>query len=96
MACGMLKGKARILSRLDLARLGNFSDYQPVSEGVSEMRIHFGPGYRVYYMRRQEQVYVLLAGGDKSTQGHDIKHAKQLALELKDQDSKPKRVAEKR
>lgn len=90
------KGKARILSRLDSARLGNFGDCQPVGEGVSEMRIHFGPGYRVYYMRRQEQVYVLLAGGDKSTQGRDIKRAKQMARELKDQNPKSKRVAKKR
>lgn len=90
------KGKARILSRVDSAQLGNFGDCEPVGEGVSEMRIHFGPGYRVYFVRRGEQVYVLLAGGDKSTQARDIKRAKQMAMELKDQDSRHKRVAKKR
>jgi putative addiction module killer protein len=77
------KGKARILSRLDSAALGNFGDCQPVSEGVSEMRIHFGPGYRVYFTRRGTFVYVLLIGGDKATQKRDIKRAIQMARELK-------------
>ena len=77
------KGKARILSRLDAAALGNFGDGQSVGEGVSEMRIHFGPGYRVYFTRRGTFVYVLLIGGDKSTQKRDIKRALQMARELK-------------
>ena len=77
------KGKARILSRLDSAALGNFGDCEPVGEGVSEMRIHFGPGYRVYYTRLEEVVYLLLIGADKSTQARDIKQAKQMAVELK-------------
>ena len=77
------KGKARILSRLDSAALGNFGDCQPVGEGVSEMRIHFGPGYRVYFTRRSTIVYVLLLGGNKSTQRRDIKRAQQMARELK-------------
>ena len=77
------KGKARILSRLDSAALGNFGDCQPVSDGVSEMRIHFGPGYRVYFTRRGTFVYVLLIGGDKSTQKRDIKRALKMARELK-------------
>ncbi len=76
------KGKARILSRLDSAALGNFGDCQPVGEGVSEMRIHFGPGYRVYYTRRGRFVYVLLIGGDKSTQKQDIKRALKMARGL--------------
>ena len=77
------KGKARILSRLDSAALGNFGDCQSVGEGVSEMRIHFGPGYRVYFTRRGKLVYVLLIGGDKSTQKRDIKRALNIARELK-------------
>ena len=77
------KGKARILSRLDSAALGNLGDCQPVGEGLSEMRIHFGPGYRVYFTRRGTFVYVLLIGGDKSTQKRDIKRALKMARELK-------------
>jgi putative addiction module killer protein len=77
------KGKARILSRLDAAALGNFGDCESVGAGVSEMRIHVGPGYRVYFMRRGTFVYVLLIGGDKSTQKRDIKHAQRMARELK-------------
>jgi putative addiction module killer protein len=77
------KGKARILSRLDSAALGNFGDCQSVGEGVSEMRIHFGPGYRVYITRRGTFVYVLLICGDKSTQRRDIKRALKMARELK-------------
>jgi len=76
------KGKARILSRLDSAALGNFGDCLPVGEGVSEMRIHFGPDYRVYFTRRETFVYVLLIGGDKSTQRRDIKRALKMAREL--------------
>ena len=77
------KGKARILSRMDAAALGNFGDCEPVGEGVSEMRIHVGPGYRVYFTRRGTFVYVLLIGGDKSTQQRDIKRALSMARELK-------------
>jgi putative addiction module killer protein len=77
------RGKARILSRLDSAALGNFGDSQSVGAGVSEMRIHVGPGYRVYFTRRGTFVYVLLIGGDKSTQKRDIKRAVSMARELK-------------
>ena len=77
------KGKARILARLDSVALGNFGDCQSVGDGVSEMRIHFGPGYRVYFTRRGTFVYVLLIGGDKSTQKRDIKRALTMARELK-------------
>ena len=76
-------GRARILHRIRSAEHGNFGDCEPVGEGVSEMRIHVGPGYRVYYMRRASVVYVLLAGGDKSTQKRDIKRAIEMAQTLK-------------
>ena len=61
---------------------GNFGDCEPVGEGVSEMRIHYGPGYRVYFTRRDSVVYLLLLGGDKSTQKRDIKHAIEMASTL--------------
>lgn len=78
------KGKARILARLVSAAHGNFGDCRPVGEGVSEMRIHFGPGYRVYFLRREATVYVLLAGGDKSSQNRDIARVIRMARELKE------------
>ncbi len=76
------KGKARILARLLSATYGNFGDSEPVGEGVSEMRIHFGPGYRVYYTRTGSTVYVLLAGGIKASQSKDIAKAKEMARAL--------------
>ncbi|MCX7059231.1 MAG: type II toxin-antitoxin system RelE/ParE family toxin [Proteobacteria bacterium] len=84
------KGKARVLSRLGLASLGNFGDCKPVGEGVSEMRIDVGPGYRVYYCRREERTYLLLAGGDKSNQDRDIKRAKEMAGTLKQETNREK------
>jgi putative addiction module killer protein len=72
------KAKARIVARLISAELGNFGDTESVGERVSEMRIHTGPGYRVYFSRQGEVVYLLLCGGDKSSQWRDIKHAKQI------------------
>lgn len=74
--------KARIQARIDRAEEGNFGDCEPVGEGVSEMRIHHGPGYRVYFIKRGLEVVVLLAGGDKATQAKDIKTALKLAREL--------------
>ncbi|MDR0701266.1 MAG: type II toxin-antitoxin system RelE/ParE family toxin [Azoarcus sp.] len=68
--------------RIERAESGNFGDCEPVGEGVSEMRIHYGPGYRVYFTRRGMEVVILLVGGDKSTQGKDIKTAKRLAKEV--------------
>lgn len=78
------KGKALILNRLANATLGNFGDCEPVGEGVSEMRIHAGPGYRVYFVRHGAAVYVLLCGGDKASQRRDIAKAKRLARDLKE------------
>jgi putative addiction module killer protein len=74
--------KVRIQMRIDRAELGNFGDCAPVGEGVSEMRIHFGAGYRVYFVQRGIELVILLAGGDKSTQSKDIKTALELARQL--------------
>lgn len=76
------RGKARIQARIDRAQLGNFGDCAPVGEGVSEMRIHHGLGYRVYFVQRGLEVVILLAGGDKSSQGKDIKLALEMARSL--------------
>ena len=75
-------GKLRIQARIDRAELGNYGDCAPVGEGVSEMRIHVGPGYRVYFVERGLEIVILLAGGDKSSQAKDIKAALQLARQL--------------
>lgn len=72
----------RIQARIDRAEMGNFGDCEPVGEGVSEMRIHFGPGYRVYFTQRGQNIVILLAGGDKSNQARDIKTALKLARDL--------------
>jgi putative addiction module killer protein len=77
--------RARVASRLRSASYGNFGDSAPVGEGVFEMRIHVGPGYRVYYTRSGETVYILLAGGDKSSQARDIEKAKKMASALRDE-----------
>lgn len=75
-------GAMRIQARIDRAEDGNFGDTAPVGEGVSEMRIHVGPGYRVYFVQRGLEVVILLAGGDKSTQSKDIQKALELARQL--------------
>ena len=76
------QARARINARIRRLSLGNFGDVKPVGEGVSEMRIEYGPGYRVYFVRHGHAIEVLLAGGDKSTQDKDIKKALDLAREL--------------
>jgi putative addiction module killer protein len=73
------RARARILKRLDRAQAGNLGDVAPVGEGVSEMRIFYDPGYRVYFVQRGSELIVLLCGGDKSTQSADIEEAKALA-----------------
>jgi putative addiction module killer protein len=72
-------GRARIIHRIRSAEHGNFGDCEQVGEGVSEMRVHFGPGYRVYFTRRGDVVYLLLLGGNKSSQKRDIKRAIEMA-----------------
>jgi putative addiction module killer protein len=78
------KGKARILARIRSAELGNLGDVKPVSKGIREMRIHYGPGYRVYFIQKGQLVILLLVGGDKSSQKRDIKRAIALAEMLKE------------
>jgi putative addiction module killer protein len=78
------KGKARILARLRSATFGNFGDCEAVGEGVSEMRVHVGPGYRVYFTRTERTVYLLLTGGAKSTQSKDIARAKIMARAIRE------------
>jgi len=77
-----IRARARILVRIERLSLGNPGDVKPVGEGVSEMRIDYGPGYRVYYKKIGHTVVVLLAGGDKRTQAKDIKSALRLAHDL--------------
>ncbi|MGP2494471.1 type II toxin-antitoxin system RelE/ParE family toxin [Mesorhizobium sp. PUT5] len=74
-----IRARAIIASRLDRLSQGNAGDVEPVGEGVSELRIHYGPGYRVYFQKQGNTIVVLLCGGDKSTQAKDIKAAKHLA-----------------
>ena len=70
-----------IASRLDRLAFGHVGDVEPVGRGISELRIHYGPGYRIYFHKRGDTIIVLLCGGDKSTQARDIKAAKRLAAE---------------
>ena len=78
-----LKAMARILARIRSAGFGTFGDWKSVGGSVMEMRINTGPGYRIYYVRRAETVYLLLAGGEKSTQERDIRRAVELAKALR-------------
>ena len=76
------RAKARIQARIDRLEMGNFGDVAPVGEGVSEMRIFYGPGCRVYFVQRGSIVVILLSGGDKSTQQSDITRAKEIAKQV--------------
>lgn len=78
------RARARILMRIDRMKEGNFGDSEPIGDGLSEARIHYGPGYRVYFMQQGDQIVVLLCGGDKATQPKDIKQAKRIAQAWKE------------
>lgn len=75
----------RIYARLDRIALGNFGDARPVGEGLTELRIHFGPGYRLYCMQHEMRIVVMLCGGDKSSQPRNIEQAKIIAKKWKEQ-----------
>lgn len=77
-----IRARARIVSRIKSAEHGNFGDCEPIGEGISEMRIHISAGYRLYFVKRESRVYLLLCGGDKSTQKRDIAHAKAMQTQL--------------
>jgi len=77
-----IRARARILVRIERLAAGNPGDVKPVGGGVSELRIDYGPGYRVYYQKHDQNVVILLAGGDKGTQAKDIKIALSLAHNL--------------
>jgi len=76
------RAAARIQARIDRAESGNLGDCKPVGEGVSEMRIDYGPGYRLYFVQRGGEVIILLVGGGKSTQARDIELAREMAKQL--------------
>ena len=76
------QARARINARIRRLSLGNPGDVRGVGEGVSELRIDYGPGYRIYFVQRGQSLAILLAGGDKSTQDQDIEKARNLAKEL--------------
>ncbi len=75
------RARGLIASRLDRLAYGHAGDVTAVGQGISELRIHHGPGYRIYFQQRGEEIIILLCGGNKSTQAKDIKTAKQLAAE---------------
>jgi|ERR1700728_1273502 putative addiction module killer protein len=75
------RARMRVQARIRRLSVGNFGDVRPVGEGVSELRIDYGPGYRVYFVQRGPSLVILLAGGDKSTQNRDIETARFMARE---------------
>ena len=77
-----VRARARVQIRVERLAAGNAGDVEPVGEGVSELRIDYGPGYRVYFKKHEREVVILLAGGDKRTQSADIKTALRLARNL--------------
>jgi putative addiction module killer protein len=85
------RAMTRIIDRLKRASNGNFGDVKPVGSGVSELRIDYGPGYRVYFFRRGKELVILVCGGDKKTQDADIAKAKRLKDEI-EQSGKSKTV----
>jgi len=80
-----MRAKARILARLRSAELGNLGEVEPVGGGISELKVHYGPGYRVYFKRTEKVVLLILCGGSKSTQEKDILKAKTLATKYEDE-----------
>ena len=78
------RGQTRIAARLRQVEAGSLGDWQPIDGELSEMRVHYGPGYRLYFVRRGRVIVVMLNAGDKSTQKRDIRHALKLASELGD------------
>ena len=78
------RARGVIFARLDRLAYGLPGDVEPVGEGVSELRIHYGPGYRIYFQKRGHTIVVLLCGGDKSSQDKDIRTAKRLAKDWND------------
>jgi putative addiction module killer protein len=83
-----LNAQMRIGARIRRVSLGNFGDVKSVGDGVSELRIPYGPGYRVYFVRDGDTVVILLAGGDKSSQKRDIARARELAIRLREGESR--------
>ena len=77
-----IKGQARILARLESCRVGNLGDTKRVGARIHELRIHIGPGYRVYFTKRRNMILLLLCGGNKSSQARDIERAKRLLVKL--------------
>jgi putative addiction module killer protein len=77
-----IKGKVAILRRIDRIKEGNFGDHKSIGSEVSELRITLGAGYRVYYTKKEDEIVILLVGGDKSTQSKDIAKAQQLCKEF--------------
>lgn len=84
---GVLRDKrdrARIAARIERLRHGNFGDVKPIGDGVSELRLHHGPGFRIYFAQRGQLIIILLCAGDKGSQDKDITRAKALAAQLED------------
>jgi putative addiction module killer protein len=88
------RARATIASRLDRLAFGNAGDVRPVGQGISELRIDYGPGYRIYFIKRGQTFIILLCGGDKSTQAKDIRTAKRLAEEWSEDNAKEKQFGE--
>lgn len=77
-----IRARQRIVSRIQRLAIGNLGDVKPVGEGISELRVDYGPGYRIYFVQQGNQLVILLCGGDKKTQDSDIKKAKAMAHRL--------------